>query len=189
MCLWSAIGKVARLHRVVSRHRSQPGEAQGHFQVELANQTEGRTEANGLHGSTQPFRFPPRGTGNALLQAPKETRQVPVDTRSATSLRQAQGISDLSTCVGSTHAGRAIAVIHCSNLTRGQHGCSYRAQRGRPHPESSAPSVLRQRSPERVKSKVSPSSENSICCANHVSEASALLPGASHNGVHKLPDW
>src|SRR6266540_954980 len=60
MCLWSAIEKIARLHRVVSRHRSQPGEAQGHFQDELADQTEGRTEANGLHGSTQPFCFPPR---------------------------------------------------------------------------------------------------------------------------------
>src|SRR5438876_7999816 len=81
MCLWSALGKVAQLHRVVPRHRGQPGEAQGHFQDELTDQTEGRTEANGLHGSTQPFRFPPWGTGNALLQAPEETRQVPVDTR------------------------------------------------------------------------------------------------------------
>src|SRR6266540_963134 len=81
-----------------------------------------------------------------------------------------------------------IVVIHCSNLARGQHGYSCRARRGRPHPESSAPSVLRQRSPERVKSKVSSSSENSICRANHVSKASALLPGASHNDGHKLPD-
>src|SRR5436190_6191539 len=61
MCLWSAIGKVAWLHRVVSRHRSQPGKAQRHLQDELAVQAEGRTEANGLHGSTQPFHFPPRG--------------------------------------------------------------------------------------------------------------------------------
>src|SRR6266540_5034444 len=88
MCLWSAIGKTPRLHRVVPRHRGQPGKAQGYFQDELADQAEGRTEANGLRGSTQPFRFPPRGTGNALLQAPKETRQVPVDTRSATSLHR-----------------------------------------------------------------------------------------------------
>src|SRR6266540_3585145 len=119
MCLWSAIGKVARLHRVVSRHRSQPGEAQGHFQDELTDQAEGRTEANGLHGSTQPFRFPPWGTGDALLQAPKETRQVPVDTGSATSPRQTQGISDQPACVGSTHARRAVAAVHRSNLTRG----------------------------------------------------------------------
>src|SRR6266540_1007049 len=78
MCLWSTIGKVSRLHRVVSRHRSQPRKAQGHLQDELADQAEGCTEANGLHGSAQPFRFPPRGTGNALLQAPEETRQVPM---------------------------------------------------------------------------------------------------------------
>src|SRR6266540_3252027 len=124
MCLWSALWKVARLHRVVSRHRSQPGEAQRHFQDELADQAEGRTEVNGLHGSTQPFRFPPWGTGNALLPAPKEAGQVPVDTGSATSLGQTQGISDQPACVGSTHARRAVAAIHRSNRTRGQYGYS-----------------------------------------------------------------
>src|SRR6266508_1715302 len=111
MRLWSALGKVPRLHRVVPRHWSQPGEAQGHFQDELTDQAEGCTEVNGLHGSTQPFRFPPRGTGNALLQAPEETRQVPMDTRSATSPRQTQGIFDQPACVGSTHARRAVAAI------------------------------------------------------------------------------
>src|SRR6266508_3513393 len=31
-CLWSAFGETARLHRVISWHRSQPGEAQGYTQ-------------------------------------------------------------------------------------------------------------------------------------------------------------
>ena len=35
---------------------------------------------NRLHGCTQPFRFLTWGAGNALLQAPKEAGQVPVDT-------------------------------------------------------------------------------------------------------------
>src|SRR5436190_2209859 len=62
------------------------GGAEGEMQDGHGDRFEGRIEANGLHGSTQPFRFPARGIGNALLQAPEEARQVPVDTRSTTSL-------------------------------------------------------------------------------------------------------
>src|SRR5947207_9336939 len=36
--------------------------------------------------SSQQFRFPTQGAGNALLQTPKEAGQVPMDTRSATSI-------------------------------------------------------------------------------------------------------
>ena len=45
------------------------------------------------------------------------------------------------------------------------------------------------RGSERIQDKVSSSLKNTICCADHLLEASTLLPSASNFGGYKFPDW
>ena len=78
--LWCTLRKTTWFHRHPPSNRGQPEEDQSHHGHECTRDYQGCLEAYRLHGSLEQIPLPTWRMGITLLQAPKATRQVPVET-------------------------------------------------------------------------------------------------------------